>query len=116
MMLRFVRSRADLMAESDAIDAAALGLANSASCGAIVDLASARAKEELDAIKSALERTNRNIIRASKQLGISRVTLYRLMERHDLVATLRSKGSRSEKSPLPEGMAPTFPTLPDHFQ
>ena len=107
-----VLRRAVVMAESDVIDAAALGLANSAPSGPIIDLASARAKAELDAIKSALERTNRNIIRASKQLGVSRVTLYRLMERHDLVATLRSKGAPSTKSLAPDGVAPTLPTPP----
>jgi len=92
--------RAVVMAETDVIDAAALGLSSIPSApSGMLDLASARARAELEAIKAALERTNRNIIRASKQLGVSRVTLYRLMERHGLVATLRSRADPGDLLP-----------------
>jgi len=36
------------------------------------------------AIQAALERNNKNVARAARELGISRVTLYRLMDKNHL--------------------------------
>ena len=36
------------------------------------------------AIQAALERNNKNVARAARELGISRVTLYRLIDKNDL--------------------------------
>lgn len=47
-------------------------------------LAEARARAERDAVHEALEACGFNITRAASQLGISRVTIYKLMDRYGL--------------------------------
>jgi len=47
-------------------------------------LADARAKAEHDAVLSALDKHRFNVTRASKELGVSRVTMYKLMDRYDI--------------------------------
>ena len=37
-----------------------------------------------EAIQAALERNNKNVARAARELGISRVTLYRLIDKNHL--------------------------------
>ena len=44
-----------------------------------------RAQAERDAIRSSLSRNRNNASEAARQLGISRATLYRLLERHDKI-------------------------------
>jgi DNA-binding NtrC family response regulator len=46
----------------------------------------ARHSAERTAIAQAIQRANGNISRAAKLLGVSRVTLYRLMKKHKLQA------------------------------
>jgi DNA-binding NtrC family response regulator len=53
----------------------------------IMTLAEARAEAERRAIQDCLELTGHNISRAARELGISRVTLYRLMEKYGQGAT-----------------------------
>lgn len=48
----------------------------------IMTLAEARAEAERRAIRNCLELTGHNISRAARELGVSRVTLYRLMEKY----------------------------------
>ena len=48
----------------------------------IISLEEAKARTEERLIKAALARTSRNITQAAQALGVSRVTLYRLMEKH----------------------------------
>lgn len=43
-----------------------------------------RADAEREAIRSSLQSSGHNISQAARSLGVSRVTLYRLMEKHDL--------------------------------
>ena len=50
-----------------------------------VTLDTARSKAEMEAIRNALQKNNGNLTSASRELGVSRVTLYRLMEKYDLV-------------------------------
>lgn len=47
-------------------------------------LEDARARTEIGLIREALDRNNRNISRTASELGVSRVTLYRLMEKHGI--------------------------------
>ena len=47
-------------------------------------LADARARAERDAVRAALEQFHFNVTRASRELGISRVTMYKLMDRYDI--------------------------------
>lgn len=47
-------------------------------------LASARAKAERKAVAAALGKFHFNVTRAAKELGVSRVTMYKLMDRHDI--------------------------------
>ena len=51
-----------------------------------LDLDAARTLAERDAIRLALNRVGRNITQAARELGISRMTLYRLMEKHRIVS------------------------------
>ncbi len=45
-------------------------------------LADARAKAEQDAVRAALDKFHFNVTRAAKELGVSRVTMYKLMDRY----------------------------------
>jgi len=47
-------------------------------------LATARAKAEKEAVGAALDKYHFNVTRASKELGVSRVTMYKLMDRYDI--------------------------------
>ena len=47
-------------------------------------LAGARAKAEKAAVADALDKFHFNVTRASKELGVSRVTMYKLMDRYDI--------------------------------
>lgn len=45
-------------------------------------LVEARVRAERDAIRTCLQRSGNNVTRAARDLGVSRMTLYRLMEKH----------------------------------
>jgi DNA-binding NtrC family response regulator len=64
-------------------DALARGGADSAGGG----LDTARTVAERDAIQVSLDRAGRNITHAARHLGISRMTLYRLMEKHGIAGS-----------------------------
>lgn len=49
-----------------------------------VTLDEARMAADRDAIQATLLRTRFNIARAAQELGVSRMTLYRLMEKYDI--------------------------------
>ena len=49
-----------------------------------------RAHAEREAIMNALRRNRKNVTQAARELGISRMTLYRLMERLDFARTAAS--------------------------
>jgi len=51
----------------------------------IATLESARNTAEMEAIRNALHKSNNNLTLASRMLGVSRATLYRLMEKYDLM-------------------------------
>jgi len=47
-------------------------------------LADARARAEEDAVREALDKYHFNVTRAAKDLGVSRVTMYKLMDRYNI--------------------------------
>ena len=86
-LLNVIR-RAVIMGESNRLSAADLGLssttgskAESGSLGPDIDLRRVREAAERQAILLALARTDGNVAKASEMLGISRPTLYDLMNR-----------------------------------
>jgi two-component system NtrC family response regulator len=72
--------RAVVMADGAAISAADLELAAIELPNGSLDLREARARAERGVVQMALAQTNGNLSRASKLLGISRPTLYGLLE------------------------------------
>jgi two-component system NtrC family response regulator len=82
--LQNMLKRAVIMAEDDRIGAADLGLRaepTPAEAGVILDLRTVRENAERQAVITALARTDGNIVRAAELLGVSRPTLYDLMNR-----------------------------------
>ncbi|MFQ5661511.1 MAG: PEP-CTERM-box response regulator transcription factor [Gammaproteobacteria bacterium] len=77
--------RATVMAESEQIEAADLGFTpQQGTHGVVLDLKTARDRAEKEAVKNALDSCQGRITQAAKLLGISRPTLYDLVERHGL--------------------------------
>jgi two-component system NtrC family response regulator len=76
--------RATILTEGQFLTAAALGLSSSDERQSFPTLRQARAKVESDLIRRALALSNHNVSEAAKLLGVSRPTLYDLMETHDL--------------------------------
>jgi two-component system NtrC family response regulator len=72
--------RGVVMADGVAISAADLELAPAELPNGSLDLREARARAERGVVQMALAQTNGNLSRASKLLGISRPTLYGLLE------------------------------------
>lgn len=83
--LQNMLKRAVIMAEEDRITAADLGLRaapeSSGNDASALDLRAVRENAERQAVITALARTDGNIVRAAELLGISRPTLYDLMNR-----------------------------------
>lgn len=82
--LQNMLKRAVIMAEEDRITALDLGLRTAplpAEAEAILDLRTVRENAERQAVITALARTDGNIVRAAELLGVSRPTLYDLMNR-----------------------------------
>lgn len=76
--------RAMVMCDSRLIRPADLGLERRKSSRSVVTLEQAREKVEKNTILSALMRNQKNVSHAAQELGISRVTLYRLLEKHHI--------------------------------
>ncbi|MCW3476910.1 PEP-CTERM-box response regulator transcription factor [Limobrevibacterium gyesilva] len=74
--------RAVVMADARLIDAADLELAPGATDPHGLDLRAARLRAEREVLQKALARSNGTLATAAKLLGISRPTLYTLMEAH----------------------------------
>ena len=76
--------RAVVMTDGALVSAADLDLASSEDEGKSLDIRSARSRAEREVIQLALAQTGSNLSRAAKLLGISRPTLYDLMQQHQL--------------------------------
>jgi DNA-binding NtrC family response regulator len=74
--------RAVVMCEGRRIRPRDLGLDRNAPNSVLKTLAEVRAHAEKEAIKTTLAAVRNNVSRAARHLGVSRVTLYRLMEQH----------------------------------
>ena len=57
---------------------------DSANGGPFLTLEQAVEQAKREAILAALKRNNKNVSKAARELGISRVTLYRLMDKNQL--------------------------------
>ena len=77
--------RAMVMCEERFISPTDLGLEKRQRARRIVTLEQSRATAEQQAISWALRRNDNNVTQAAYDLGVSRMTLYRLMERHHLL-------------------------------
>ena len=77
---------AAIMAEGKFITAADLGLGTTATQAQVLNLRAVRQNAERQAVRAALAAANGNISRAAELLGITRPTLYDLMERNELAA------------------------------
>jgi two-component system response regulator HydG len=80
--------RAVVMADRRLIAAADLGLAGEPAA-ILVGLDSARTQAEREAIHLSLQRVGRNVSQAARELGVSRMTLYRLMEKHGIALDVK---------------------------
>ncbi|MCZ0927605.1 sigma-54 dependent transcriptional regulator [Halomonas janggokensis] len=77
--------RSMVMCEQRLITPADMGLERRHGLSRGIDtLQQVRDAAELEAIRSALARNKHNVLRASLELGVSRVTLYRLIEKHGI--------------------------------
>ncbi len=76
--------RAVVMAEQRMIDAADLELVPPVSAPLDLDLRSARLRAEREVLQAALARSNHTLAIAARLLGVSRPTLYGLMEAHGI--------------------------------
>ena len=83
-----------VMAERPYLTPDDLGMERRASCAGHPTLDGARAKAEFDAIRSALRRCQHNVSEAARELGVSRATLYRLLERHALYGPHKDKAAQ----------------------
>jgi DNA-binding NtrC family response regulator len=80
--------RAVVMTDRRLIAAADLGLV-AESARIQVGLDSARTQAEREAIHLSLQRVGRNVSQAARELGVSRMTLYRLMEKHGIALDMK---------------------------
>jgi DNA-binding NtrC family response regulator len=76
--------RAMVMAEGRLVTPADLGLVERGPVLAAAALDEARVQAERRAIFGSLQQAGRNVTRAAQQLGVSRMTLYRLMAKHGI--------------------------------
>lgn len=76
--------RAMVMCENRLITTADLGLERRSSHRRLTTLDDARTKAEKEAIQFSLRFNRNNVSQAARQLGVSRVTLYRLMEKFEI--------------------------------
>lgn len=94
--------RAVVMTDQRLITPADLGLAEAGGANGGVGLEAVRTLAERDAIMLTLGRVDRNITHAARELGISRMTLYRLMDKHGLGGMHAGTANVARKNSLDE--------------
>ena len=72
------------MADGPIISAEDLGLPGASGPAEPINLRQIRDKAEYDALMKALARVNGNVVKAAELLGVSRPTIYDLMNRHGI--------------------------------
>jgi two-component system response regulator HydG len=82
--LRSRVQRAVLLAERRAIGPGDLGLQPALAAAKVDRLESIRVQAEREAITLSLDRFSQNVSLAARELGVSRMTLYRLMAKHSI--------------------------------
>ena len=95
--------RAVLMSESRLITAGDLELSNVPEDLTSFDLRSVRAKAERQVIQRALARSDGRLTSAARLLGVSRPTLYALLEAHGLSVTAVSESDTAAETPATQG-------------
>ena len=91
--------RSVVMSESRLITAVDLELAPGEEDLSIYDLRLARARAEREVVQRALARSNGRLAAAARLLGISRPTLYSLLETHGMTADVSDAGSDNAVDP-----------------
>ncbi len=76
--------RGMVMCENKFISASDLGIQSPVSSFQLVSLKQVKAQAEEEAIRWAVQRSSKNMSLVARQLGISRVTLYRLMAKYNI--------------------------------
>lgn len=76
--------RGMVMCENKFISAHDLGIDNASSGFQLVSLKLAKERAEKEAVTLAVQRSSQNLSLAARLLGVSRVTLYRLMEKYNV--------------------------------
>lgn len=84
--------RAMVMCEGRLITASDMGLESAGAVKRVITIDEARDQAERQAIQHALGQNANNLARAARDLGVARVTLYRLLDKHQL----RVAGSKGE--------------------
>lgn len=98
--------RSMVMCEHRLITPADMGLERRHRLSRDIDsLQRVRDMAEFEAVRAALVRNKHNVLRASLELGVSRVTLYRLLEKH-----------RIEKNSCPDERQVSQPSTSGHVQ
>ena len=88
--------RATVMCENKVVGAEDLGLADGETYENALNLREVREKAERAAVTHVLQRTEGNISRAAKLLGVSRPTLYDIMERYAIASPKERKDAPDE--------------------
>ena len=103
--------RAVVMTDARLIGPADLGLALPEGPAAALGLDAARERAERAAIADTLGRVGHNVTHAARALGVSRMTLYRLMDKHRLAAGM-AEAAYGASSPIALPAARPLRTAP----
>lgn len=95
--------RAVLMSDSHLITAADLELSNTPEDITSFDLRGARARAEREVIQRAMARSDGRLSAAARLLGVSRPTLYTLLELHNLSSSAVSGSDSAPETPAIQG-------------